>query len=364
MRINLATAWKDVPRFDPGAQGDDPVPVHSVLEKLDRCRVSSLDDPPDRPPIILSYNGKALGEAGNIVVVQGQAKAGKSALVSAIIGASLGGGGDQGGDCLKLVSPNPNRKAVIHFDTEQSRYHHFAGILRTVTKRALQESVPPNLRSYSILRLDMKHRRAAIKAEMERAAVEHNGIHLVVIDGVADISADTNDPKENIALVDELHQLADQYECVIVAVLHENPGSENNKTRGHLGSQLERKAQTSIVVHKGADEIVAVYARMARSCSWPKKDAAYFKYDVAVEMHVTAEDPTAERQAKGDAAKKVELQELAKKVLAGPMKNADLLKAIMAEQNVGDSTAKTRIKSMLSLDLVMKNDDGEYYLNE
>jgi len=298
MKINLATTWKDVPRFDPTAQGEDPVPAHTVLEKLDRCRVTSLDDPPPRPPIILSYNGKALGEAGNIVVVQGQAKAGKSALVSAIIGAAIGGGGDHGGDCLKLVSPNPNRKAVLHFDTEQSRYHHFDGVAITVKKRAKHEALPPHLRSYSILRLDVKHRRAAIRAEMERAAVENNGIHIVVIDGVADISTDTNELRESIDLVEELQQLAEQYSCVIVVVLHENPGSETNKTRGHLGSQLERKTQISIIVDKGADEIVAMYGRLPRTCSWPKKEAAYFKYDLAAGMHVTAEDPTDTRRGR------------------------------------------------------------------
>ena len=360
MRINLATTWKDVPRFDPGVPGDDPVPAHAVLEKLDRCRVTSLDDPPDRPPIILSYAGKALGEAGNIVVVQGQAKAGKSALVSAAIGAALGGGGD----CLKLVSPNPDRKAVLHFDTEQSRYHHFDGISRTVTKRAQQEDIPPHLRSYSILRLDVRHRRAAIRAEMERAAQEHEGIHLVVIDGVADVSMDPNEARECIALVDELHQLADQYGCVIVVVLHENPGSEIKKTRGHLGSQLERKAQTSIVVDKGGDEIVAMYARMARSCSWPKKDAAYFKYDLVAGMHVTAEDPTAERQAENDAAKRVELQNLAKKVLAKPMKHGELVKAIMASTGKKEGAAKTRIKDMVALGVVIKTDEGMYQLND
>ena len=38
------------------------------------------------------------------------------------------------------------------------------------------------------------------------------------------------------------HQLAIEYDCVFMTVLHENPNSDFGKTRGHLGSQLSRKA--------------------------------------------------------------------------------------------------------------------------
>ena len=39
------------------------------LAKLDQCRLATLENPPERPPMILSYKDKRLGEAGSIVVI-------------------------------------------------------------------------------------------------------------------------------------------------------------------------------------------------------------------------------------------------------------------------------------------------------
>lgn len=314
-----------------------------VLTALDGCRLLSLETPPPRPPTILSIGGRRVGEAGNLVQVQGQAKSGKTAIIGAILGVSAGGNGD----CFGLESSNPERKAVLHFDTEQSRCDHFDLVARAVRQRGRLHNLPEYLRSYTLLRLDVKTRRLAIKEEMARAAQIHAGIHLVVIDGVADISLDPNDAEECFAIVAELHALADLYQCVIVLVLHENPNSETGKTRGHLGSQLERKAQTSIVIERGVDEIVSMYARQARSCHWPKSEAVYFQFDKDEEMHVTVPDPTARRAAIKIAAKRKELQVLADKVCSSPMRHCDLIQAIKAAEGIEKTAAKTRINFMV-----------------
>ena len=365
MSVETAKTWQEVPAVPVVQLAPMPGlhvvgPIHDpadLLQKLDACRLRTLENPPPRPPAILGYNCKIVGEAGNVLVVQGQAKAGKTAVSSAILGAAIGGEGD----CLGLKSPNPHNKAVLHFDTEQSSHHHYDAVERTVKARAKKADIPEHLRSYTILKLDTPSRRGAIRAEMERAAQEHGGIHLVVIDGVADIASDPNDATECIALVDELHQLAEKYQCLVVVVLHENPGSEMKKTRGHLGSQLERKAQTSVVVVKGEDEVVAMYARMARSCKWDKKEAGYFKYDPEYGMHVTVDDPTVERQEEKDAAERKMLKTLAEKVLTKPMLNKDLVKAIMEDLDVSESTAKSRITRLLYFTLIEKSAADKMY---
>lgn len=330
--------------------------AEAVSEALERCRLISLDTPPPRPPTILSIEGKRIGEAGNLVVIQGQAKSGKTAAVSAVIGAALGGHGD----CFGLVSSNPEKKSILHFDTEQSRCDHFDLVARAVKDRAAINEMPDHFRSYTVLTLDVKTRRRAIREEMARAANRHGGIHMILIDGVADIASDPNDPEECFALVAELHALADVHQCIIVLVLHENPNSENNKTRGHLGSQLDRKAQTPIVIEKGEDEIVAMYARPARSCHWPKSEAVYFQYDTEKGMHVIVNDPSARRVARKIACKTAKLQELAAKVIAGPMTHTALEAEIQRVELVTDRTARDRIKAMVKLNVIEKTETGEY----
>ena len=344
--------------FDAVRQAEDISARVKLLQKLDQSRLLSLETPPEKPPLILSALGKRLGEAGNLVVLQGQAKAGKSAAVSAILGAALGGKGD----CFRFESPNPEEKAILHFDTEQSRCAHFDLVKRAVRDRAGLTEIASHFRSFSLLQMDLRSRFLAIEEEMARASEIHHGIHMVVLDGVADITPDPNNAEECFALVDNLHGLADKFRCVIVLVLHENPNAENGKTRGHLGSQLDRKAETPIVIEKGSDEIVAMYARPSRDCYWPKSEAVYFKYDEVAGMHLTTSDPTSCRISKKNAEKKIKLQSLAEAVLSGRMKNCDLNTAIMKKEGVVERTAATRIKEMLNANVIKKTGDGDYCL--
>ncbi len=328
----------------------------TALRALDGCRLQSLDTPPPRPPTILSVGDRRIGEAGNLVQLQGQAKSGKTAVIGAIIGISLGGTGD----CFGFQSSNPQKKAILHFDTEQSRCDHFDVVARAVRQRGGLHDMPEHFRTYSLLTIDVQTRRLGIKEEMARASEIHGGIHSVIIDGVADIALDPNDAKECFAIVAELHALADIHQCMILCVLHENPNTETGKTRGHLGSQLERKAQTSIVIEKGADEVVSMHARQARSCHWPKAEAVYFQFDKDHGMHVTVSDPSNRRIAKKIAAKTIKLQELADEVINGPMTHGELEAAIMTAERVTDRTARTRIKEMRQAGVIEHTPDGKY----
>jgi hypothetical protein len=110
-------------------------------------------------------------------------------------------------------------------------------------------------------------------------------IFTVLLDGAADLVIDPNDPEEAFGFVAELHARAIQHACSIVTVLHENPGTNNGKTRGHLGSQLERNAETLLRLEK-KDEVTTLWADMARHCALPKSAGLRFAYDLDAGMHV------------------------------------------------------------------------------
>ncbi|MBR4029001.1 MAG: hypothetical protein IKJ08_05405, partial [Alistipes sp.] len=56
---------------------------------------------------------------------------------------------------------------------------------------------------------------------------------------------------ESDALVCALMSLSTKTNTHILCVLHTNPGSD--KARGHLGSSLQRKAETVIYVHRNGE---------------------------------------------------------------------------------------------------------------
>jgi hypothetical protein len=80
--------------------------------------------------------------------------------------------------------------------------------------------------------------------------------------------------------------LAIRYQCGMFTVLHENPGSEIGKTRGHLGSQLERKQFAGLRLAKDKDEITTVWTDRSRKASIPKSQGIRFAYDKEAGLHL------------------------------------------------------------------------------
>lgn len=117
---------------------------------------------------------------------------------------------------------------------------------------------------------------------MARKAAANGGLHSLFIDGVADLVFDVIDQKEACSLVTELHQLATETSCVIVTALHHNPGGE--KTRGHLGSQIERKSESVLVLRKEG-ETISISCKPARRQEVSGDKAPQFAWDSMSGMH-------------------------------------------------------------------------------
>jgi 5S rRNA maturation endonuclease (ribonuclease M5) len=264
-----------------------PEPLDTLLD----ARRFDISKPPSKPVPVLLIAGKPIATAGNLVAVTAQAKAGKTALLTGALAALM----DPSGDCLGITGANPDGLAALHVDTEQSPYDHHAVILQ-VLRRAGRDKPPEWLRSYSLADVPTKDRRKALVHDMTRAAVGGK-LRVAFIDGVADLCVDPNDPAEAFGLVEELHRLAITYACPIVCVLHENPGSETGKTRGHLGSQLERKAETNLRLSKDTSGVTVVFTERSRHCHIPRESGPRFVWDDVAGMHVscgTARDDKAE----------------------------------------------------------------------
>ena len=108
----------------------------------------------------------------------------------------------------------------------------------------------------------------------------NNNIGLVVIDGIVDLaSAGVNDEAEATALASKLLQWTSENNCHISIVLHENKNDRNAK--GHLGSYLVQKAETTISLAKSehtpsASDIVPEYTR---NIEFPSMEMTITGYD-------------------------------------------------------------------------------------
>jgi hypothetical protein len=332
-----------------------------VRESADlAARRFDIENPPPRPVPLLSLGDHVLCTAGNISNVQAPAKAGKSAVIGAII-AAIFDGNRQGSDTLGFSAENPDGKALIHFDTEQSRHDHHALVVKSLA-RARLDVPPPWFMSFSVADMSIPERLAALEATIQRAAADHGGVFAVIVDGIADLVFDPNDSAECFALVGQLHTLAIKHEAAIITVLHENPGAVEGKTRGHLGSQLERKAETNLRLAKDSNGITTIFAERARHAYIPKDAGACFQWSHAAGMHVSCGDAG---EIKRTAKREKMEEEAAKVFVAGDaMRHGELVAAIMEEIDLENRAARGRVKTWKEEGIIIKEAGGKYRLAE
>lgn len=357
MRTN--TEW--APELDQDIeQAEQPEQPGAIFHALLAERKFDINAIPERPVPVLKLGGQCVGTPGNIMAIQAGIKSGKTAVVGAINAAFFLGDLAHGCDLLGFGASNPEGHALLHFDTEQSRFDHDQTIRRAITRAGI--AVPPSwFMSFSMADLPQEQRLACLTAAIEDAIAEHGGIRVIILDGVADFMRDPNDAEEAFGFVDLLHQLAIRHDCLIVVVIHENPGSDAGKTRGHLGSQLARKAETNLRLAKDAGNgITTVWADYARHCHIPKHDGECFAWSDEAKMHVSM-GTAGEIRATVKTAK---MREEAMTVFGDgdALGYGELVTAITEGLGVSKRTAERRVTTYQSEGIITKGTTGNYTL--
>ena len=341
---------------------NDEKEVERLQKLLESGYIASIKTPPPECPVILQTDeGVVIGEAGNIITLEAQMKAGKTGLLGGVIGAAISPTG--GGDFLGFNVP-VKTGFVMHFDCEQSSKGHFKLIERAVRRAGLSE-IPAELKTWSLLHAPVADRWPMCISAAESLS-EIGPLRIVIFDGGADFLHELNDEAASRSMVEEMHRFSLKHRCLVIIVIHENAGSENGKTRGHFGSELWRKAQSCIGITKNAtDQISCVYGKLLRDGEWPKSQGHYFRFCTERGMHITCSDPSERRKVVQDEIKQSKRQELARAVVAGDsMSHTSLWKAIMKYEEVSDKTAKNRITEMVKLGILIKRKDGLYELSK
>ena len=229
-----------------------------TMSALKSCEVD-FNNPPPVAQMVVSVNDVPLGTQGNILCITGGEGTGKSNYVTALIAGAIGQSEknkDKAMDTLGVsVSENSKRKAILFYDTEQSEVQTYKNITNLL-KRCGRETMPEYLKAYCLTGMSRKERLQAIIQSMDKFHYQFRGIHMVVIDGIADLIKGANDETESIAVVEELYRLAGIYNTCIVTILHFIPSGL--KLRGHLGSELQRKAAAILSIEKDTDPSVSV----------------------------------------------------------------------------------------------------------
>jgi len=334
--------------------------THTIM-MLQSCEID-YENPPDASKSIVAVNGVPLGTQDNLLCITGGEGTGKSNYVAAILTGTLGTERLPAERTLGLeITPNPNGLAVLHYDTEQSEAQLHKNLGKTL-QRASLKNVPKFYHSLYLASLSRKDRLKLIRESMDLFYHKHGGIHLVVIDGIADLIRSANDETESIAIVDELYRLAGIYNTCIICVLHFVPNGI--KLRGHIGSELQRKAAGILSIEKDDNpEYSVVKALKVRDGSPLDVPMMLFGWDKAKDMHVYRGEKSKEDKEK---RKTDELIAVVKEAFRNSFKLTyqELCEVLMRKMEIKDRTAKKYIAYMKEQRILIQDTSGNYQKGE
>ena len=200
------------------------------------------------PPVVLSIGGRRVFTLGNLSLIIGKAKSMKT-FWSMLPAAKL-----SGADIEKIdVTLGPDEKAVF-FDSEQTRHD-----VKQYQDRIKRMAGQCKMEIYELRPHSPNERKLMIEYFLR----ENTQYKLAFIDGIRDLVTDINSPEQATEMATWLLKLTGELNIHIACVLHQNKGDTN--ARGHLGSELVNKAETTISVTKdkaaGFSVVEAEYTR-------------------------------------------------------------------------------------------------------
>ena len=219
-----------------------------LMQKIQRDCLVDNSVKMDYPPVALSLGKKRIktndgdldlpipiGTYGNFSFVQAPPKTKKTFFISLLSSVYLSGSNNFGGN----IKGHRTNQCLLHIDTEQGKWH-----AQRVFKRAIDMSDMDGSQCYYTFALREIGYKKRIEFIEYLLKSDSQNIGVLIIDGIADLVSDVNNLEESNGCIQKLMEWSSIYNLHIITVIHSNFGSD--KPTGHLGSFLEKKAETQI----------------------------------------------------------------------------------------------------------------------
>lgn len=300
---------------------------------------------------------------GDITVVSGKAKHGKSSVVAILVASILG--------CNTFFTPNLDDASVIWFDTEQSPEDVQAQYRKVCEMLKRQSNVLyPDFRMFSYRKAEKMKEDGTSEAltceDIYRCVVTTIELlkpDVVVLDGCTDLIHSINSEEESTKLVRDLLMLCSKYNLAMITIVHENQGKDTTDPRGHIGKELVRKCACQLrVVKNNTDKSNVYFVVTNEECRHkPIPDWSFKLSDNKIP--IPYDTPTDEQMQEERRKQKAEEQRPVFEAIfksGTPMSHKELKVAYMEKCNVSERTATRKIGEMTGT-LISKN-SGAYTL--
>lgn len=211
-------------------QAGEPSPLTPDVIQLLQRRITPETSLPSMQFLFRMF-GVPCFPRGELVVVAGKAKSGKTLFLSLLMAASMK---------QKILALERNTDEsplrVMWYDTEQSEQSTQDILVNRIYPLACPEDGNESLFAFNLRCKSWEER-----LQLFSAGVAYLKPDLVVLDGVRDLLADINDGVEAQRITEMLMTLAQTHQCCIVCVLHQNKSDSDHTLRGWIGTELTNK---------------------------------------------------------------------------------------------------------------------------
>lgn len=338
----------------PQPMDDEKMTDEDILKLWERLRITTNTEVPELEPIIkVSYKEEEKddhkeSEVGiftrrDIHGIKAKQKAGKTTVLKVILAVLLLGKMFRLTSCLK----NPK---IFWLDTEQQA-SDVKQILTDVGKlTGLTDSeIDEHVNLYQL-------RNRTCKTLLRELIVNVNAHRpdVVFIDGVVEFVESFNDEIMSHELIKEQKILANDCNCAIINVLHENKSAEDENMRGHLGTMLSQAASTVIQCVKSDTGTITAKNSEARHAPMPEWSVMYDQNGCIVDA-----DEQARKENFLKQMEKKERQQAKKEERDRKRKDS----AVQIVRNNGGSITRNELKQKLMENLDLKDSSVQNIIN-
>lgn len=301
---------------------------------------------PSRPKDfgLICKDGAKVISKGEITLISGKPKTGKSAFVYLMIAALLCGEFA----CFKAMYAH---QKIVLIDTEQQD-DYLAQRVKTMYAAAGMnpDEDCTDFAFFHLLSIGKEQRLQALQQ-----IIEFEQPDFIFIDGIADFILDFNDIASSRMLVDKLRSMANENHCGIVTLLHENKTSDNTTPRGHLGTELLNLCSEHWTIRadegKNSRQAIQVFSRYAPTSGFD------FSID---EQGAHLKEPTQRKKATNIANGAI-LDALKTMPEKSYYKSRELIEAIVKKSGCSERTAYNLIDAAKK-DKILSSEGNKYRL--
>ena len=327
-KVKFALAGNNGSAITPDAIKNEAVRLSTP--KYKQAQVDLSIDVPEPIPV-LKQGDRVIFSRGDISVIGGKAKSGKTFLIVLLAA-----------DFLKFSDTGK----LLIVDTEMG----MARAYKTTRRIHNMMGMDMHRNNERLTTLSLREYAAADRVAVFKEAIEAIRPELIFLDGVRDFVSDFNKVDEATETVGMLMRLSVEYDCHICCVLHENKGS--GQLRGHLGSEIINKSESvlSVTNNGGSSTVEPVHTR----------DMPFEAFSFRINVDGLPEYcDTPVKSAKAEKMYEV-FEMIFSKAVA--LSYGDLRTKVMDIESIKTSAAQNRIQEAVSAGIIVKGQSG-YYLS-